>query len=132
MLLFNKTMQENPQLTVRSFLRSSDSDAEKIILFDIVKEIINLSEFACSIVDYDEDEFEEIFVRMENSRDPEYLSLDSKEFVTAVYFLGLSKGVKLDEDDIFEITGEVSYQVSMGGLSTHIVEKSHRLTEVTA
>ena len=132
MFLINKHEQENPELSDRSFLRFMGNDVKKVILFDIVKYIINTSEFVCSTVNEVEDDFEEIYVKVEFGIEPEYLSLFSKEFSTVVYFLGLSKGVKLDEDEIFEISGEVGDQVSGGDLASHFVEKSYILTEGTA
>ena len=98
-------------------------DVPLLILTNIANDLIKIGDFA-----YDTED--EVFAVRDGIEAPDYSSIYSEEFCSAIYWVGLLKGVALDELEINEIadgirkyvlankeaaefTGELPYKVAV-------------------
>ena len=82
--------------------RCTFNPAKQLIRSDIAESMIRVSEFT-------HDMHDEVYVVMTHAETPTYLPMHSKEVESAIYWVGLVSGVKLDVDDICDIIEELTY-----------------------
>ena len=114
------TTHPNPSVPVSHL---TNNDAKELILTNITNDIIQVSKFASDIND-------EVYALMAYCDIPDYVALDSMEFVTAIYWIGLLKGVELDAQDIEKIIDNLNYHVLVNGGSADFIDEDLELMEV--
>ena len=97
--------------------------AKQLIRSNIKEKIILRSEFA-------RDAKDEVYMIMSEVETPHYLSLSSKEIETAIYWVGLVSGVKLDADDICNIVDELNHYIYLEGGEAIFIDDVIKSSEV--